>query len=207
MLAFESLGERCDFGAVQRKYGVEPLGLLRFAFSKLDSLIAGLEDRFAAVGTVEDTGFELYNDESILYMKKYGLVFHTFVYEKEHATEEKRNIFRQRQRRRLAFLKDKLIADLEDPQKIYIYSSDERVTDADAKRLFQALCAYGPNKLLYVRPTRRGRPVGTVETLEDGLYAGYYPGLVDFVEGGQPPFEVWREMCERTYRLAQSRGA
>jgi tetratricopeptide (TPR) repeat protein len=207
MLSFESLGERCDFGAVQRKFGVEPLGLLRFAFSKLDSLIAGLEDRFAAVGTVEDTGFELYNDESILYMKKYGLVFHTFVYEKEHATEEKRNVFRQRQRRRLAFLKDKLIADLEDPQKIYIYSSDERVTDADAKRLFQALRAYGPNKLLYVRPTRRGRPVGTVETLEDGLYAGYYPGLVDFVEGGQPPFEVWRGMCERTYRLVQSKGA
>ena len=45
MLAFESLGERCDFGAVQRHYGVEPLGLLRFAFSPLDPLIAALADR------------------------------------------------------------------------------------------------------------------------------------------------------------------
>ena len=127
MLSFESLGERCDFGAVQRKFGVEPLGLLRFAYSKYDALIAGLEDRLAAVGSVEDTGFELYNDENILIMKKYGLVFHTFVDQNELATEEKRDRFRQQQRRRLGFLRDKLVADLEEPQKIYIYSSEERV--------------------------------------------------------------------------------
>lgn len=207
MLSFESLGERCDFGAVQRKFGVEPLGLLRFAFSKFDPLLAGLEDRFAAVGTVEDTGFELYNDENILYMKKYGLVFHTFVYEKELATDEKRDAFRQQQRRRLAFLKDKLVSDLEDPQKIYIYSSDERVADADAKRLFRALRAYGPNSLLYVRPARKTRPAGMVEALDDGLYAGYFPGLTDFLTGGQPPFELWRSLCERTYRLARNKAA
>ena len=69
MLSFESLGERCDFGAVQRKFGAEPLGLLRFAYSKYDALIAALEDRLAAIGGVEDTGFELYNDENILIMK------------------------------------------------------------------------------------------------------------------------------------------
>jgi tetratricopeptide (TPR) repeat protein len=204
MLSFESLGERCDFGAVQRRYGVEPLGLLRFAYAAFDPLIAALEDRLEAIGTVEDTGFERYNDENILYMKKYGLIFHTFVSQKELNTRKKRDNFRDQQRRRLAFLRDKLASDLEDPQKIFVYSTDERTSDADAKHLFTALRAYGPNSLLYVRPARQGCPAGTVEVLENGLFAGYYSGLVDFLTGQQPPFELWRRICERTYRLAQT---
>jgi tetratricopeptide (TPR) repeat protein len=204
MLGFESLGERCDFGAVQRHHGVEPLGLLRFAFSRFDPLIAGLEERFEAVGTVEDTSFELWQDETILYMRKYGIVFHTFVYQKELPTAEKRAAFQEQQRRRLLFLKKKLVEDLEDPQKIYVYSSDERVADADARRLFGALRAYGPNSLLYVRPADAAHPPGSVEVLEEGLYAGYYTGLNNFLAGEQPPFPLWRELCERTWRLARA---
>lgn len=203
MLAFESLGERCDFGAVQRKFGVEPLGLLRFAFASYDPLIAALEDRFDAVGTLEDTSFERYNDECILYMRKYRLIFHTFVNYSEMNTGQKLEAFRQQQRRRLTFLKDKLISDLEDPQKIFVYSTNERTTDADAKRLFRLLRSYGPNSLLYVRPARRNRPEGSVEVLQPGLVAGYFPGLIDFVAGQQPPFDLWRGMCERTYQLAR----
>ena len=203
MLSFESLGERCDFGAVQRKFGVEPLGLLRFAYTRFDPLIAALEDRFAAVGTAEDTGFELYNDENILYMKKYGIIFHTFVYQNELPTDAKRSAFREQQRRRLAFLRNKLVADLEEPQKIYVYSTDERTADADAHLLFAALRSFGANSLLYVRPATAQRAEGMVEMLDDGLYAGYFAGLNDFVSGGQPPFELWRRLCERTYRLAR----
>jgi len=204
MLSFESLGDRCDFGAVQRNFGVEPLGLLRFGYTKYEALISALEDRFAAVGTVEDTGFELYNDETILIMKKYGLVFHTFVHQTELLDDEKRNRFRQQQRRRLSFLRDKLIGDLEDPQKIFLYASEERVADADVTGLFKALRVYGPNSLLYVRPATETCPAGTVKALGDGLYAGYFSGLVDFVRGDQPPFELWRQLCERTYRLARA---
>jgi tetratricopeptide (TPR) repeat protein len=204
MLSFESLGDRCDFGAVQRNFGVEPLGLLRFGYTMYDALIGALADRFAAVGTAEDTGFELYNDENILYMKKYGLVFHTFVDQKELPTEEKRNLFRQQQRRRLSFLRDKLIGDLEDPQKIFIYASEARVSDEDITRLFNALRVYGPNSLLYVRPATKTCPAGTVEPRGDGLYVGYFSGLVDFVAGQQPSFELWRQLCERTYRLARA---
>jgi hypothetical protein len=204
MLSFESLGDRCDFGAVQRNFGVEPLGLLRFGYTRYEALIKALADRFAAVGTVEDTGFELYNDENILYMKKYGLVFHTFVDQTELPSEEKRDHFRRQQLRRLSFLRDKLIGDLEDPQKIFIYASEERVSDEDITGLFNALRAYGPNSLLYVRPTTKTCPAGTIEARGDGLYVGYFNGLVDFVAGDQPPFELWRQLCERTYRMARA---
>jgi hypothetical protein len=140
-------------------------------------------------------------------MKKYGLIFHTFVYQSELATPEKRDAFQQQQRRRLAFLKNKLVADLEEPQKTYIYASDERAADGDVARLFAALRAYGPNSLLYVRPGDERHSAGSVEKLQDGLYAGYYPGLANFLGNEQPPFELWRQLCERTYRLAQTGAA
>ena len=168
------------------------------------SLIAALEDRFDAVGTVDDTEFALYGDETILRMKKYELIFHTFVYRVADEPEEKREAFCHQQRRRLLFLKDKLIADLEEPQKIWIYATNQWASDVDVARLFAALRAYGPNSLLYVRPERGDRPAGTVEMLEDGLYAGYFPGLAEFVRGGQPPYELWRQLCARTYRLARA---
>ena len=202
MLAFESLGERCDFGAVQRSYGVEPLGLLRFAWTRFDSLIAALNDRFDAVGTVDDTGFELYGDETILRMKKYDLIFHTFVHRVAEQPPGKQEAFAQQQRRRLLFLRDKLIADLEEPQKICVYATNDWASDDHAARLFAALRAYGPNSLLFVRPARDDRPPGTVEVLEDGLYAGYFPGLNDFLADNQPPLELWRLLCARAYRLA-----
>jgi tetratricopeptide (TPR) repeat protein len=201
LLSFESLGERCDFGAVQRHYGVEPLGLLRFAYSKFDALLAALDDRFAAIGTLEDTGFERWQDETILSMKKYGLIFHTFVYQDELAAPGKREAFEQQQRRRLTFLKNKLIADLEEPRKIFVYSNDQFTAAADVARLFAALCAYGPNSLLYVRPADADHPPGTVEPLQAGLFAGYYERLTDFLKGEQPPFALWRQLCARTYRL------
>lgn len=204
VLAFESLGDRCDFGAVQRRYGVEPLGLLRFAYSPYEGLLAALKDRFQPVGTVEDTSFEMYKDEHILRMKKYGLIFHTFVYERDLDTPQKRDAFRQQQRRRLAFLKGKLLDDLDDPQKIFVYACNSHVEDAHADALFAALRTYGPASLLYVRPERRGHPAGTVEVRKPGLYLGYFSGLADFVDGGQPPFEEWRKMCIETHRLAQS---
>ena len=203
MLAFESLGERCDFGAVQRKFGAEPLGLLRFAFTKFEPLMAALADRFSAIGTAEDTDFELYKDENIVRMRKYGLIFHTFVYQRDLPTLEKRAAFQSQQLRRLVFLKDKLITDLQDSQKIFLYSTDGRNSDANVGRLFSALQDFGPNSLLYVRPSCDGHPVGTVEQLDDRLYAGYFPGLADFVSGAQPPFELWHQLCEQTYRLTR----
>ncbi|HWD57464.1 MAG TPA: tetratricopeptide repeat protein [Stellaceae bacterium] len=205
MLGFESMGERCDFGAVQRYFGGEPLGLLRFAWSRLDPLVAALDDRFGAVGQLEDTVFDLYGDETILWMRKYNLLFHTFVYGVDKQPQDKRDAFHQQQRRRLLFLRDKLIGDLEEPQKILVYSTDDYGSDAEAAKLFAAVRAYGPNTLLFVRPEQNDRPAGTVEMLEDGLYAGYFTGLTDFVVGNQPPFELWRELCLKTRALADAR--
>jgi hypothetical protein len=49
LLQFESLGDNCELGLVQRRAGVEPLGLFRFAGAPLRHLIRALETRFAGM--------------------------------------------------------------------------------------------------------------------------------------------------------------
>ena len=46
VLQFESLGDNCEFGLVQRKAGAEPLGLLRFSSAPLPRLVRALRERF-----------------------------------------------------------------------------------------------------------------------------------------------------------------
>jgi hypothetical protein len=65
------------------------------------------------------------------------------------------------------------------------------------------LRAYGANVLLYVRPADAAHPEGTVTTLQDGLYLGHYSGLADFVAGQPPDFDVWQQLLQRAYHLAQ----
>ena len=38
--SFESLGDNCEFGFVQRKFGTEPAGLLRWAIASPAALVA-----------------------------------------------------------------------------------------------------------------------------------------------------------------------
>lgn len=219
MVAFESIGERCDLGAVQRHYGCEPVDLLRFAFSPLDALIEALQKRFDGIGDIDDTGFESYEGETILKTKKYDLIFEAKVWEKGIAasfeggalrivrlnTPKKIEAFQEHHRQQLISLKHKLIADLEAAQRIFVHADDERTSEDDAVRLLAALRAYGPNSLLYVRPADAKHLAGTVTKLRDGLYLGYYPRRTDFVAGEQPPFELWRRLLQRTYRLAHER--
>lgn len=202
MLAFESLGERCDFGAVQRKYGVEPLGLLRFALAPFEGLVAALDDGFAAVGSEQDTEFSAYLAEHMIEMKRYGLTFHTCVYHAELADADFA-AFRRQQLRRLVFLKRKLLADLEEAEKIFVYSDPRRTADADALTLFGALGRYGPNALLFVRPADDRHPPGAVEVLQERLLVGYVDRFTRFGAGELPPYETWRRLCETTLRLAR----
>ena len=83
MLKFESLGNNCDFGLVQRYFGSEPLGLLRFAGIKFESLISALRAGFEGVGSPESTRLVIKDIETQEYMlsdSKYNFTMHTFIY-------------------------------------------------------------------------------------------------------------------------------
>src|ERR1041384_3955367 len=59
MLRFESIGENCEFGLVQRRCGAEPLGLFRFASAPLPKLLAGLGARFEGLSHPDNLDVQL----------------------------------------------------------------------------------------------------------------------------------------------------
>ena len=80
-MGFESLGENCELGFVQRHFGAEPIGLLRWAGISLDKLRHGLATAFDRVGTEAMTEMHVNpsNQEYFTTDKVYGLNMHTFI--------------------------------------------------------------------------------------------------------------------------------
>jgi hypothetical protein len=91
LMGFESLGDNCEFGLVQRIGGVEPLGLLRFAGIhlpvevRLQRLIDGLIKGFEGVGSADSISVSLEGApgrrEYIVSESRYKLRYHTFISE------------------------------------------------------------------------------------------------------------------------------
>ncbi len=199
MLHFENLGANCEFGLVQRHFGSEPLGLLRFANTRLESLLKALENRFEGVGHPDNTKFELREArgaeraEYWLWDARYGFDMQTYVYADASINQDVYEKMYRQQCRRLVFLKDKLISDLEKPEKILVFQHLEGLSDDDIAALLRAIRKYGPGTLLCVRPHDERHSAGTVETIESGLLIGY---LDRFFSGTSlPGFDTWLKIC------------
>jgi tetratricopeptide (TPR) repeat protein len=214
VMQFESLGGTslgCEFGMFQREFGAEPLGLLRWADMPYDGLILALENRFEGVGSPENT--ELFvNRENA--RPEYctrdlrGFMFmRAFIYEDEMPFER---MWKQALRR-LGFLRDKLIGDLESGSKIFTYRLTKRNLDpAELARLHAAVRSYGDNMLFYVRYEDAEHPNGTVELAAPGLMIGYIDRFKITPDGqlsANPPSASWMALCTRAQALWRDRSA
>ena len=187
LLQFESLGDNCEFGIVQRMAGVEPLGLLRWANITPAKLIEALDARFAGVGEPAKTR---------LWVTEYGeyhlighyFGMHTFI----NAGRESAEQLMPKILRRLRFLKDKLIDDLTSGDKIFVYKNlAERLGPDGMREIHAAMRRYGNPTLLCVQPAETAAQDRQVEQIADGLYAGYLSKVAKspqaVVTAGQKP--------------------
>jgi hypothetical protein len=200
-LKFESIGENCEFGLVQRRCDAEPLGLLRFSSTFLRPLIRGLDDGFAGLGEPDDVEPRLEGDalrEYMIHEKRYGLVYHSFVYEGERSVCS----MRQQEAARLKFLRRKFIEELEAAEKILVYKRNAPVADEEILSLFLALRRHGDNTLLWVVPAERDRPPGTVEMMIPGLLKGYIDRFAPEDNAHDFSFDGWVRVCANALVLA-----
>jgi hypothetical protein len=201
-LQFESVGENCEFGLFQRRCDAEPLGLLRFSSTFMRNLIRGIDDGFEALGQQEDIEPRLEGGprkEFMIHEQKYGLVYHTFVYEGERSPW----LMREQEAARLKFLRRKFIEELQAAEKIFVYRYSSTTTEEEILPLLMALNRYGPATLLWVVPARRGHPPGSVEVLMPGLMKGYIDRFAPDDNAHDLSFDGWLRLCTNASLLHQ----
>lgn len=200
MLGFESLGDVCEFGFVQRNFGAEPPGLLRWNDVALDGLIAALDARFAGLGEPANSSVVPGpNGEFLVADRRWGLALHTFCFE----GDADRDALLSRVCRETEALREQLLADLATAEKIFVFRSSG--LDADRlEALHRALRAHGPVRLLDVQPAAPTAPTsfqgaaGDVVEVEAGRYVGFLERLGSETNGTwDVAYDDWLAVCRK----------
>jgi hypothetical protein len=193
VLQFESIGDNCELGFVQRQAGAEPLGLLRFAGAPLRNLLRGLNARFANIADPGHIRISPENGEYMVKLTKYDFTHHAHVKIGEMEPEA----LRRQQCRTVNFLARKLVADLETASKILVFRQNEPLAASDLVDLRIALSAYGPNILLWVQQAMPGHPPGSVEVADERMMVGYVRRLAGRDTVPDLDFVSWMQVLRR----------
>jgi len=193
LMRFESLGQNCEFGLVQRRFGAEPLALLRWTFIKPMTLIRLLEARGAGMG--EPKHVELRRTawgEHVVHDRRFGIGFHTFM----TSALADPDAFLDKQAARLRWLRDKLIGDLEEADKVFVYKPEPGTPPAQVQRIVRAVRSYGGARLLCLALADERSPPGSVRDSGGGLIHGYLSVHNPVVKGRWDiPFDEWLSIC------------
>jgi tetratricopeptide (TPR) repeat protein len=203
---FESLGGTgigCEFGLFQRFYGAEPLGLLRWTTIHPHELLDALKAEFAGVGTPEQTILRSpEHGDHIEYSasdRRFGMLMHTFVRADQVPPDK---MFVQLCRR-LSFLRTKLLDDLREGNKVFVYKNQQTISDEEIRALYQEMRRYGNPTFMYVRPEDPLHPFPLVEMWEPGLLVGYIDKFSIAPDGSERslPATSWAAVAKNAYRL------
>lgn len=199
MLRFESLGENCEFGLAQRRCGADPLGLLRFASAPLPTLLAAMRARFEGIGDWDQIEVRVSENrrEYLVFDRRYGFLYHPWVLVGESSAEA----IRRREARQLPLLRRKLVEDLQEARKLFVYHGMAPLSEAQARMLSAMMRAYGPTTLLWVELCDREHPAGTVELAGDGLLKGYIDRFAPGENAHDLSLPGWIALCRSAWAL------
>lgn len=193
---FESLGDNCEFGFVQRTNGYEDGGLLRWSIAPLDKLIRCFETDFKDLylfENLEPSAPDMVRDIAT------GLMFHTHMRSIDgHFVlgEEARQEVYARERRKIDHLLDKFRRKVREPDTICVYKRNSGITDTDAMRLQQSLSNLGPSNLLIVRSTDDRARWSTVEYSGSKLFVGLIDEFASYSAADHISIHIWNRLIQ-----------
>jgi len=200
LLGFEGLGATCEFGAVQRHFRADPLGLLRWAAATPDNIAQALAARFEGVGSPAQTKLLLMDDKEYFVqdtLHKFAL--HTAIY----LGDEDEAVILKRQCRILSFLAKKLVHDIEAAEKIFVFNYPNRpIGLMEMRALHGGLRTIGPATLLCMRLSDEEHPAGSILRVEDGLFVGHIARLTN--HGPSILFDDWRHILRVVKAMAEA---
>lgn len=190
LAGFESLGASCEFGFVQRETGTHvPPSLLRWAGTDLRRLLLGLADDFIALEDPVVIDVVASKPDYVLTTPYAALHTHESL---TALGEDALAVMKQRGMAALGYLRRKLLADLREGRKIFVFAAPD-LTEPDTHTLKAALARHGPGRLLCVTT---GTP-SPARRLAPGLYTATITRLV----GSSGPFDDWLRICQDTLAL------
>jgi hypothetical protein len=204
---FESFGDNCEFGTIQRAHKVRNIGLFRHAWTPVDALVTLLDERFRPLRSPEllDPEINIRRPrpdarlEYVVKLKQFGIEYHAGLLDQNPDPEA----YRLKELRRLTLLSRKMIEQLEGNEKIFVYKSNEPASRSQIDRLVTAMRAYGSTTLLWVTLQDELHPAGHVETCGEGLLRGYIDWFSPYSDMSRfSPY--WRRICMNAYRLWQA---
>jgi hypothetical protein len=191
---FAALGDDCELGLVQREFGAEPMDLLRWAGTDIARVILGLCRRFEGLGDPARTELRFREDTGEYRLRDaHYLGMHTWSFGRLADTAEEESM-RLAGAARMRLLRRKLLAEIEEGQRILVFASSKHALQPEAfTALHAALRGIGPAPLLYVVPAPAPALVGRVERLGDGLYRGCIDRFMTVRTGVS--HGTWRRLC------------
>ena len=184
---FESLGDSCEFGLLQRKFGAEPISLLRWASISPQGLIKLLESRFMSLGDLETTRIGIAKDIYVLNVDEFDFGMATFI----PVVMEPVETLHPKLCKRLKFLGRKLSEDLAAGEKIFVYKAAREMSEEEVGRLSLVVSMYGNSTLLVVQLASPGNPAGSLRSVNSHLLLGY----LDRFSNTDISVELWLKIC------------
>ncbi|AWN47008.1 hypothetical protein DK419_12335 [Methylobacterium terrae] len=197
---FESLGDNCEFGIAQRYAGIDPLGLFRLSSAPLADLTHAVETRFAQYGGPDDIEVRVGAGGYLFcHSRRYAFAYHTG----DTVPRVRPADILDREIRRVGYLKERLLADLAEGEKILVRKGPPGETEAGVRRLLAGLRAIGPVTLLRVCEAGALAP-GRVAWRGEGLMQGAMPHFAPYAAATDADLEGWLAVCGRAYALRNS---
>jgi hypothetical protein len=194
MMRFESLGDTCEFGMVQRRCGADPINLLRWASTPPDKLVLALNNNLSGVGDPEHTEILADGGEYVTRDTRYYMFSHTFT----PVTSQPLAQFTQQHLKRMQYLRRKLLEDLAEGEKIFVYKCQEGLSETEARAIFRAIRSYGAQAgLLCVTLGDARHPIGRVREIDSGLMMGY----IDRFSTVDINVQAWVGLCRTAAAL------
>ena len=196
---FESLGDNCEFGLLQRHHGVESLGLFRLSAAPLQGVVECLQNKLAEMSEPADLNVWLAYDEYVVQFRRYKINYHTLIYAKDMSMEA----FLARELKKLSFVVRAMRETLEDGEKIFLVKQNEPAPLEQIEALVAALRGFNARtQLLWVVPAASPETANAVRRAGPGLLIGEIEAFAPYERAELPEApRSWIAVCRHAAEL------
>jgi hypothetical protein len=201
---FESLGQNCVMGLVQRLHGIEPQGLLRFVSITSPQLWRGLRCGFAGVDELAQLRAKRADGDDpewMMFHEGYGMEGHTNQFVNRTSEAD----ILEMQARRIGLQHRRFLDVLRGGEKLFVVHMVTAMHVANALPLLHALRSHGPNALLFVTTGGEVAP-GSVDLVGPHLFRGHLEKAVPVERAEDYDLPEWLSVCANAYRLWRETG-